>query len=42
MSGYGDEELAAVGTGTGAVFMSKPFNISELVESAVRLCKPQQ
>jgi PAS domain S-box-containing protein len=40
MSGYGEEELLAAGAQAfDAVFMSKPFNITELVESAVRLCK---
>jgi CheY-like chemotaxis protein len=40
ISRYGEEEPVIAGAlATDAVLMSKPFDINELVESAVRLCK---
>jgi YesN/AraC family two-component response regulator len=40
ISGYVDEEQARrVAESTASLFISKPFSMSDLVESAMRLCK---
>jgi two-component system cell cycle sensor histidine kinase/response regulator CckA len=40
ISGYGDEEQVRLATESDAsLFISKPFSMSDLVESAMRLCK---
>jgi CheY-like chemotaxis protein len=42
ISGYCDEEQTRLATASASLFISKPFSMSELVESAMLLCKVRQ